>query len=151
MKAIRVSVKAVIIKDGKLLAMHHRGSDGEYYLLPGGGQQNSESLISAVQRECLEEAGIQISVGDVIFIRDYIEKNHEFAGQKPGFHQVEIMFQCEILDPTGMGKGEQMDIRQIGVAWLPLDELDQYPLYPKILRKELRSSINGCVYLGDVN
>ena len=151
MKAIRVSVKAVIIKDGKLLAMHHRGSDGEYYLLPGGGQQNSESLISAVQRECLEEAGIQISVGDVIFIRDYIEKNHEFAGQKPGFHQVEIMFQCEILDPTGMGKGERMDIRQIGVAWLPLDELDQYPLYPKILKKELRNSSKGCVYLGDVN
>lgn len=151
MKNVRVSAKAVIIENGKLFAMHHRSSEGEYYLLPGGGQVNGENLIAAVMRECLEEAGIQVVVGDVIYIREYIEGNHEFAGQKPGFHQVEIMFECEILDGSGMGKGVQMDERQIGVSWLPLAELERYRLYPAILKKVLQENRKGSIYLGDVN
>ena len=118
MKNVRISAKAIIISNDKLFAMHHRGSDGEYYILPGGGQRNGESLISAVKRECVEEAGIKVVVGDVMYIREYIGDNHEFAGQKPGFHQVEIMFKCEILDESEIGKGKRMDERQIGVSWL---------------------------------
>ena len=150
-KGIRVSVKAVIIQDGQLLAMQHRSQDRDYYLLPGGGQRNAETLVEAIQRECMEEAGIQVSVGDVVFIRDYIEKNHEFAGQIPGFHQVEIMFRCEITDGRSLGKGTEMDTRQIGVRWLPLDTLDQYRLYPAILKEIIPLGTTGCIYLGDVN
>ena len=151
MKNVRVSAKGVIIENGELFVMHHLGTDGAYYLLPGGGQRSGESLIAAVKRECFEEAGIQVSVGDVIFVRDYIEDNHEFAGRKPGFHQVEIMFRCEILDDSDAGNGEQMDERQIGVSWLPLDDLDQYPLYPSVLKKVLPENKMGSIYLGDVN
>jgi 8-oxo-dGTP diphosphatase len=151
MKHVRTSAKAVIIEDGKLFVMRHRGSDGEYYLLPGGGQRNGESLVSAVKRECLEEAGIQVAVGNVMLIRDYIEDNHEFAGREPGFHQVEIMFECKIIDGSGMGEGKRMDARQIGVSWLPLEELARHPLYPKILREVLGDRNRERIYLGDVN
>ncbi len=151
MKSVRISAKAIIINNGKLFAMHHRDSDGTYYILPGGGQRNGESLIAAVKRECVEEAGIKVTVGEVMYIREYIGDNHEFAGQKPGFHQVEIMFKCEIVDGSGIGNGKQMDERQIGVSWLLLDELDQYRLYPAILKKVLQDNKKERVYLGDVN
>jgi len=151
MKHVRVSAKAVIINNGKLFAMHHRRPDGDYYKLPGGGQKNGESLVSTVKRECKEEAGIEVRVGDVMYIRDYIEDNHEFAGQKPSFHQVEIMFKCEILDGSEIGKGKLMDERQVGVSWLRLDELDQCRLFPAILKKVLRDSSKKSIYLGDVN
>ena len=150
-KGVRVSVKAVIIQDGQLLSMQHHSEDGDYYLLPGGGQRNGENLVETIQRECLEEAGINISVGEVVFIRDYIEKNHEFAGQIPGFHQVEIMFNCKITDDSNLGKGILMDTRQTGIAWLPLETLDQYQLYPSILKEKIPESTKGCIYLGDVN
>ena len=151
MKNVRLSAKAIIIHDGKLLAMHHRDSDGDYHILPGGGQRNGETLISTLERECMEEAGVKVMVGDVIYIREYIADNHEFSAHKPGFHQVEIMFQCQLLDSSEIGKGTHMDEWQIGVTWLPLDELDQHRLYPTILRKILRDNSPQSIYLGAVN
>ena len=150
MENIRLSAKAVIIEDNKLLVMHHRSTDGDYYILPGGGQKNGETLDAAIQRECLEEAGVKVGVIDVLYIHDYIEANHEFAGLNPGFHQVEIIFECQLLDDSTLGQGTQMDTRQIGVSWLPLDELSQHPLYPKILRDLFPQKIHR-IYLGDVN
>ena len=133
--------------------MHHRGADGDYFLLPGGGQHNGESLVSTVERECMEEAGVKIEVGDVLYIRDYIEANHEFARDKPDFHQVEIMFQCQLLDDSNLGSAEEMDTRQIGVAWIPLDKIENYRMYPKLLVKLLKDNRidRGRVYLGDIN
>ena len=151
MKKVRLSAKAIIIRDGKLLAMHHRDSDGDYHILPGGGQRNGENLISTLKRECMEEAGVKVMVGDVIHIREYIADNHEFSAHKPGFHQVEIMFQCELLDNSEIGNGKHMDERQIGVSWLPLDKLAQYRLYPAILREVLRDNSRQSIYLGAVN
>src|SRR5262245_56058956 len=49
---IRVSAKAVIVRDDKLLVIAHRDADGEYFLLPGGGQERFESLHDALRREC---------------------------------------------------------------------------------------------------
>ena len=148
---VRVSAKAVIIKDDKLLVMKHDAEEEEYSILPGGGQRNGEDLSSTVKRECLEEAGVRVEVGDVLFIRDYIEDNHEFAGRKPGFHQVEIMFRCEILDDKEIGNGVSMDKWQVGIEWLPLDNLVQSSLYPSILNAMRASSRVGKIYLGDVN
>ncbi|RLD08108.1 MAG: NUDIX hydrolase [Chloroflexota bacterium] len=151
MKKIRLSAKAIIICDGKLLTMHHLNEDGDYYILPGGGQRNGENLISTLKRECMEEAGVTILVEDVMHIREYIADNHEFTGQKPGFHQVEIMFRCQLLDSSKIGQGEEMDERQIGVSWLPVDELDQHNLYPAVLRNVLKDNNIQTIYLGAVN
>lgn len=152
-RKVRVSAKAIIIQDGKLLAMRHRDADGDYFLFPGGGQHNGENLISTVERECLEEAGVIVDVGAVLYIRDYIEANHEFAYDRPDFHQVEIMFQCKILDDSNFGRAEEMDTRQIGVTWIPLAEIENYRIYPKLLIKLLKDNkINRRrIYLGDVN
>ena len=50
----RNSAKAVILKDNKLLAIEKVDRDGQWYLLPGGGQEFGETLIDALKRECLE-------------------------------------------------------------------------------------------------
>lgn len=153
-QSVRLSAKAIIIQSRMLFTMHHRDPWGDYYILPGGGVNNGEDLISALQRECAEEACARLSVGDVVFVRDYIEDNHEFAGNKPGFHQVEIMFACELLNPDEIVVGEEPDERQVGFAWLPVDRLEEYRLYPKVLIEKIRgfyANKKSAVYLGDVN
>jgi hypothetical protein len=42
---------------------------------------------------------------------------------------------------------------QVGVEWLPLGRIDEFPLMPRALRARLRdrSGSGGAVYLGDVN
>jgi ADP-ribose pyrophosphatase YjhB (NUDIX family) len=48
MNAIRNSTKAIIIKNGCLLTVKGIDSDGDWYLLPGGGQNPGETLKEAL-------------------------------------------------------------------------------------------------------
>ena len=95
MKVIRNSAKAIIIKNGCLLTVKNIDSEGDWYLLPGGGQNLGETLKEALHRECIEEIGIDVSVGRLRYIREYIGKNHEFSEHDVDSHQVEFMFGCE--------------------------------------------------------
>lgn len=58
-RKIRTSAKAVIIQNGKLLAIKLNDGKEEWYILPGGGQDCEETLPQAVEREVREEAGIE--------------------------------------------------------------------------------------------
>lgn len=89
---LRNSVKAIIVEDGKILCIKCKDDWGFFYLLPGGGQEPGETLPDALTRECLEEIGTKVTVGDLVFVRDYISANHEFAEYESEVHQVELMF-----------------------------------------------------------
>lgn len=54
-REIRNSAKAIVIKDGKLLAIKISDGREEWYILPGGGQESEELLPQAVEREVAEE------------------------------------------------------------------------------------------------
>lgn len=56
-RTIRNSAKALIIKEGKILAIKIRDQDEEWYIMPGGGQESEELLTDAIRREVAEEAG----------------------------------------------------------------------------------------------
>lgn len=43
-RQIRTSAKAVIIQNGKLLAIKLNDGEEEWYILPGGGQDSEEML-----------------------------------------------------------------------------------------------------------
>ncbi|WP_246070554.1 NUDIX domain-containing protein [Paenibacillus kobensis] len=96
MKPIRNSAKAIIIEDGKVLLTKNQDDNGFFYLFPGGGQEQGEQLSDAVYRECIEEIGQQVVVGDLIYVREYIGKNHEFAAWDSEIHQVEFYFKCSL-------------------------------------------------------
>lgn len=151
MNPARISVKAVVVVDGQLLAVHFENKDGPYYMLPGGGQEVGETLADAMRRECLEEIGADVKLGPVLWIRDYREANHEFVHRRPDFHQVEVMFECQLAGEPDMGATG--DVHQIGLAWIPLREIEQWPFWPKSLRATLAAGLpaTGATYLGDVN
>lgn len=63
---VRPSVRAVIIRNGKVAMVHSLKYD--YYKFPGGGIEDGESLIDALIRETAEEAGLAV---DKASIREY--------------------------------------------------------------------------------
>ncbi|TKI88250.1 NUDIX domain-containing protein, partial [Bacillus wiedmannii] len=67
---IRNSVKAILVHEGKLLVTTYEDEDGIYHLLPGGGQKIGETLDRTLKRECLEETGIEVKEGNLLFIRE---------------------------------------------------------------------------------
>jgi 8-oxo-dGTP diphosphatase len=150
MYGVRVSAKAIIIREGRLLVLKCRDEGGVWYLLPGGGQLKGETLDEALRRECLEELGCSVRMGELRFVRDYIAKNHEFAATDPDTHQVELMFECDLeSEPSS---ASVPDPNQIGFEWLEVEKLVGCRLYPRVLEHLLGSpEITRPVYLGDVN
>ena len=140
----------MIIRDELLLVTVHRDDQGEYYLLPGGGQERFEPLHDTLRRECREEIAADVEVGELLFVRDYIARNHEFAATDDA-HQVEIMFACRVADDYVPQSGANPDPRQHGATWLPLAALATVRLYPAALKPLLAARATTPIYLGDVN
>lgn len=88
MESIRNSAKAIIIEEDRVLAIEHLDSDGEWYVLPGGGQGAVETLEAALLRECFEGFGAKIRIGQLRYIREYIGKNHEFWEEDGESHHI---------------------------------------------------------------
>jgi 8-oxo-dGTP pyrophosphatase MutT (NUDIX family) len=150
---VRVSVKAIIIRDGRVLLVKSCDQDGDWYLLPGGGQQHGESLPAALRRECREEIGVEVEVGALRLVRDYIGKNHQFAAGDGDLHQIELMFECTIRGSAEPRPGPVPDEQQTGIAWLEIAELAGHRVYPGALAEHLGAcgDRGEVVYLGDVN
>ena len=149
MARVRLSIKAIIIRDGRLLAVQNRDAEGDWYVLPGGGQEAGETVPAALRRECLEEIGATVRLGRLRFVRDYIARHHEFAASDDS-HQVELMFECELESAPMLGS--RPDSMQTGIAWLELQDLASFRLYPRVLRTALLAdALDAPIYLGDVN
>ncbi len=147
----RLSIKAIIVVDGRLLTLRAADDSGDWYCLPGGGQQHGESIAEALQRECMEEIGVDVEIGPLRFVRDYIGRNHEFA-EDYSAHQVELMFECTLRPGKEPTIGSTPDPSQRGIAWLALASLSKHRLYPRAIIDRLRGVRSSApVYLGDVN
>lgn len=149
MYPVRNSVKAIIVEEGRLLCIRKRDVLGAYYILPGGGQEKDETFLQALGRECLEELGAEVRVGKLRHIREYIGKNHEFA---PGdtAHQVEFMFECQLVARPDLALATQLDEGQDGLEWVELRPTGNPRVYPKVLVERLATGYAE-LYWGDIN
>lgn len=152
MKPIRNSAKAVIVEDGCLLLLRLHDQYGDAYVFPGGGQEKGEELKDAVARECLEEIGQAVQVGELLHVREYIGAHHEFAEWDADIHQVEFYFACRLVDPdASVFEGSNPDDHQVAVEWIALEELSNIRLYPKTIGELLLEKGEQRIYLGDIN
>ena len=153
---LRCGVAAVIIHDEKLLVVKKRDVKGVVYSFPTGGQEPGETLVQAVKREVLEEVGCEIVVGPLLWVREYIGKNHENADLEGDLHVVCHLFHCTINEFLHTFEGKAPDEDQEGVEWLPLEELATCRFYPQALVPFLLELGRGVpssapLYVGDVN
>ena len=143
-RAVRTSAKALVIKDGRMLAIKLRDQDGVFYIMPGGGQNAGELLPAAVEREVAEETGIAVQAKDAVFMIE--------GAQGEPDHRVDIVFLCALLGKADVTA--HPDSNQIGYEWLPIDTLNRSPLYPSKLRRPIMDLFSGKktrVYLGNEN
>jgi 8-oxo-dGTP pyrophosphatase MutT (NUDIX family) len=151
--AVRTAARAVILRGEELLAVRIRTEEGEFLVLPGGGQHHGEALVQTVAREVFEELGLRVTPKALLYVREYVGKNHAMHRIHGHFHQVEAVFHCECVDFAPIGAGQERDRRQVGFEWLPLARLADYPLSPKglgeVIPKALQSG--AATYLGDIH
>ncbi len=151
-KRVKNAVKAIIIKDGKIAVIQKAEDNKIYYTLPGGSQKKFEDMESALKRECMEEIDCEINIKTLLFIREYIGKNHEFKTRDADIHKVEFFFLCEIKESEKIKNGIKPDKTQIDVLFIEIEKLEKYNFYPKgIIEKIKYVKMNKNIYLGDIN
>lgn len=151
-KSLRNSVKALIIRGDKILCTKNSDLLGDFYLLPGGGQNHGETMRNAIIRECREELGAIVEVGKLCFVREYISANHELAIYDDSIHQIELIFFCELLEEPQLNMALNIDVMQVGIEWLAITSLNKLRFYPSSLIEPLKTfnpdNFNES-YLGD--
>ena len=88
----RVNVRGIIWRDGKLLAVKHKNSDGsevDYWAIPGGGLDPHESLHDGVARELMEETAITAQVGKLLFMQQFNSKRRDHTEELEFFFQID--------------------------------------------------------------
>ena len=133
-RMIRNSAKALIVRDGKLAAIHIKQGEREWYIMPGGGQEVGETLAEAVVREVREELGLTVLPLELLFVAE--------GPSRERFHRVDHIFLCDLLGEAE-GGATHSDTCQVGVEWLEVASLDTLPLYPLPLRREIMNFCEG--------
>ena len=140
--SIRNAVRALIVRDESVLLLRKEGGgQGERFALPGGAQDPGETLVEALARECQEEIGTQVEIGDLLTVADYFKQRDT---QPPSTrHLLEFLFSCHVPDDYVPQNGHHPDKHQIEVVWVRLSDLDQLMLFPRSLSKSLPGVITG--------
>ncbi|WP_176560171.1 NUDIX domain-containing protein [Brevibacillus dissolubilis] len=147
---LRTAARAIVIQNNHILVSTYNDGNEVFYTVPGGGQAPGENLADTVRRECLEEAGIEVEVGELRFVREFIGNQHYETGELSELHQIEIFFLCTLKEGQEATTGNVPDPNMVGVEWLPLADLMKVRLYPMRLREELMDlqASSAPVYVG---
>lgn len=75
-KIFNIRVYGIYINDNHEILLSHEQYDKLSMIkFPGGGLEYGESTLECLHRECMEEAGISIEIGDHIYTTDYFQKS----------------------------------------------------------------------------
>ncbi|WP_257477150.1 NUDIX domain-containing protein [Acidipropionibacterium jensenii] len=146
----RAASRALIIRDGRLLVEINDDGDLVWWSLPGGGQEFGETKEQGLVRECREEIGCEVVVGDFALALDYIGANHLL--HEDLFSQTEVYFWCTLAEGSEPHMSYNPDDFQTGLRWVPLDQLPGSPLFPAAISQWLGAdpATRPC-WLGDAD
>ena len=82
---IRVRACGICIEASKILMVKHLivGKQDYLWAPPGGGMKFGESARECLKREFMEETGLDIRVGDFLFVNEF---------KDPPLHAIELFF-----------------------------------------------------------
>ncbi|MEV3938539.1 NUDIX domain-containing protein [Glycomyces sp. NPDC049804] len=152
----RVSARAVVIdEDGRLLLIRHRTEDREFHVLPGGRVEAGETAAEAAEREVLEETGLHVTVGDLLWVREFLPDRHiGNPHHRTRTRQLQLYFSARAITADTQS-ATAPDGTQAGVVWHPLTAITDLVVLPLGLRKHLSAlgveeGPGRAVYLGDL-
>lgn len=129
-------VCAMILSDGKILAMHDQRSP--YFYLPGGRVAVGETAEEAVLREVEEELHIHAKISRPLWL------NQAFFTEdvdKQNYHELCIYFLMDISETDLLSRGESFQCtegkRTHSFQWLPFERLKEEYFYPLFLKEAI--------------
>ena len=126
---------ATVILDGDNVLLGRRSPASSYagaWCIPCGHVEWDEDIREAARRECREETGLDVRVGEVAAVHSNFHN--------PAQHTVGVWFFCEITGGI-MQAGDDLD----RIAWFSLNDLPQPLAFPtdELVLDQLRRSLSG--------
>ncbi len=131
----RYRAAAIIIENDCVLLATNDNVD--YYYSVGGGVQMGEKAEDAVIREVFEETGVQYEIDRLAVIHENFFTDSSDFFKDLNCHEIALYF---LMKPKGNqdlnSDSYTQGIRE-NMVWIPIDELDNYTVYPTFLKEYL--------------
>lgn len=141
---VRSTAKALIIKDNKILLNKcYDSNNGDYYSLPGGGQDKYENIYDAVIRECKEETGYEVTnikfkgICEEICDNEDTRKNYQQYA-----HKLYHIFTCTPISDIASSPTETDDM-QLSCEWINIDEVESIRILPEMIQNNIKNLIES--------
>jgi ADP-ribose pyrophosphatase YjhB (NUDIX family) len=126
-REFRISAGAIILHEDKILLVRYLDNQGKSYLAgPGGGVLVYESTSQAAVREVLEETGLEIDTGKILFVEDMLSRRHRIT---------KIWFLCNLIGGKLTKTRGAVAEKIFEVGWYRREQLDNEVVYPVPLKK----------------
>ena len=130
----RIRAAAFLIHEDKILLTEFGG--GKYYNFTGGGVEENETVKQAVAREVMEEAGLTVEVGDLVFTLEYEPKSCNYEHGNNGC--ITLFFRCYLNTKIPPQIPSHTDVNPDDPSitsvckWIPISELNKIYFVPPI-------------------
>lgn len=143
-------VCAVIINNGRLLAMHDGVSP--YFYLPGGRVRMHEPAADALRREMREELGVEARIVRPLWVNESFF-TEDVTGER--FHELCVYYLVDVSGTGLVGLGDAFSLtdgahgRLNRFEWLPFERVKAEYLYPLFIKREIEHLPDTLVFLTD--
>lgn len=129
---MRISSRALIIDNNKILLIHRIKFGKEYYVLPGGEIEKNETPEEAVKREVKEETNLDIEI-DSLFckLKEIVKKE-----KRLGYYFLVKNFNGK-LKLGSPEKERQCKDNVYKFIWMPLKKVKEVKFYPVKLKTKI--------------
>lgn len=145
-----VAVRALVFRDEQVLLVGHRSpkTGTVWWMAPGGLVKRGEPAMEAAVREVNEEARLDVEIEGPVYWLEWVREKS---------YCLELYFLGKVMGGRlSVGSDPELDEGQqqiFDARFFELNELQDYPVYPKVLRTLLPEHWRqgfpaGAMYLG---
>lgn len=123
---MKVKVRAVVIRDGRLLVSRESRQGVEHLLLPGGRVRAGESISDALIRELAEETGLEVVPQRLLYVAEVVGMY--------GVHDLNLVWLAQLSDP---------EVAISDDALIEFDSLEARTVMPPIIEQIASDATDG--------
>lgn len=134
--ANRINVGVFLFRGDGLLLIRHvdPNTNYEFWVVPGGGVQEYESIYGAAKREIFEETGLDAEIGKPVYVRQFISKVYKQNNLSVYLIGEILKGKETIINIKGKG-GDEHFIKEL--RYFNKEEIQKINVFPKMLKDQL--------------